>query len=239
MIIPCVQNSAEWLQIRTGLQTASRVKDVMARGVKGQPLQKRDDYLWELVCERRSGRAAEHYVTPAMDHGSAFEKEAREAYYVETGNEVEQVGIAIHPKIDFLAASPDGLVGADGMVEFKCPTMRKHYQWRDAGVVPEEHKAQCYVQMACWERKWVDFVSYHPDVPEGEQLFIVRLPWDEKEIARIEFAVIEFEGEIRETMARLDGKCQLKEKLRKSVAIDAAMFITEEDLPQWAREMRS
>lgn len=238
MILQIQQQTAEWLQERTGRITASRVKDVMARLKNGAPASERKRYLIELVSERLTGMAAEHYVTPAMDWGSEQERHARAAYEVESGNEVDKVGMAIHPNIPCFSASPDGSIGADGLFEAKCPTTPKHLEWMLAGEVPDEHKDQCYAEMACWEREWVDFVSFDPRVPERHQLLIKRLPRDDKRIAEIEFAVAEFNAEVDDMIARLNGLNPFVEKMRKSVAIDAEMGITDADLPQWAQEMR-
>lgn len=239
MILKIQQQSAEWLSERTGRITASRVKDVMSRLKNGAPSEKRSKYLMEIVCERLTGMAAEHYVTPAMDWGSENEKHARAAYEVESGNEVDKVGMAVHPSIDCLSASPDGAIGDKGLWEGKCPTTAKHLEWMMDGEVPEEHRDQCLTQLACWEREWLDFTSYDPRLPEGLQVFTKRLERDDKRIAAIEFAVIEFDAEVNDKIDRLKGKNPFHEKLRKAAAVDAAMYITEDDLPQWAREMRS
>lgn len=240
MILQIKQQTAEWLQERTGRITASRVRDVMARLKNGAPSERRKNYLMEIVCERLTGMAQEHYVTPAMDWGSEQERYARAAYEVETGNEVDKVGMAIHPRIDCLAASPDGAIGESGLWEGKCPTTAKHIEWLMAGEVPEEHRDQCYTQLACWEREWLDFTSFDPRVSENLQLFTKRLYPDEKRIAAIEYAVIEFDAEANEIIARLNGANPFKEKLRKSLQqIDAEQYITDDDLPQWAKEMRA
>ena len=239
MILQIQQNTAEWLHERTGRITASRVKDVMSRLKNGAPSEKRSKYLMEIVCERLTGMACEHYVTPAMDWGSENEKHARAAYEVETGNEVDKVGMAVHPNIPCLSASPDGAIGDKGLWEGKCPTTAKHLEWMMGGEVPEEHRDQCLTQLACWEREWLAFTSYDPRLPGGLQVFIKNLPRDDKRIAAIEFAVIEFDAEVNDKIAQLKGKNPFQEKLRKAAAIDAAMYITEDDLPQWAREMRS
>lgn len=232
MILNIVQQSPEWLHERCGRITASRVKDVMARLKNGAPSEKRKNYLIEIVSERLTGMAFEHYVTPAMDWGSEQEKYARAAYEVETGNEVDKVGMAVHPRIDCFSASPDGAIGDQGLWEAKCPTTGRHIEWMLAGEVPDEHKDQCYAEMACWEREWVDFVSFDPRVPERHQLFIKRLPRDDKRIAEIEFAVIEFDAEANDIIAKLNGKNPFKEKLRKSVEDSA--FITDEEIA-WAK----
>jgi len=105
------------------------------------------------------------------------------------------------------------------------------------GEVPEEHKDQCYAEMACWERAWVDFVSFDPRLPPSMQLFHKRLMRDDKRIAEIEFAVVEFLAEADEMVQRLGGVNPVKEQLRKSVDLDAEMGITDQDIA-WIKEQQ-
>jgi len=238
VILKIQQQTPEWLAERCGRITGSRVCDVMSRLKNGKPSTKRQNYLIELVSERLTGMAAEHYVTNAMVWGAETERDARGAYEAESGNEVDKVGMAIHPNIDCFSASPDGSIGADGLFEAKCPTTATHIEWMLAGEVPDEHKDQCYAEMACWERDWVDFVSFDPRVPPQHQLFIKRLERDEKRIAEIEFAIVEFNAEIDDVIAKLNGMNPFKEQLRKSVAMDeSAMGITEADI-EWIKQQQ-
>lgn len=236
MIIKIQQQTPEWLMERNGRVTASRVADVMSRLKNDQPSAKYKKYLLEIVEERLTGRALDHYVSDAMAWGAEYEGDARAAYEVETGNDVDKCGIAIHPNLDFLAASPDGLVGSDGLWEGKCPTTAVHLKYVLANEVPEEYRDQCYTQMACWDRQWVDFTSFDPRLPAHCQLFVKRLERDDKRIAEIEFAVIEFDAAVREIMERLggtDARAKLKADLAASV--EAEQYITAEDV-EWIKE---
>lgn len=235
MILKIQQQSPEWLQERCGRITGSRVSAVMARLKNGQPGAERKRYLIDVVCERLTGFAVDHYVTDAMIHGTEQERYARAAYEVETGNDVDKIGMAIHPRIECFSSSPDGAVGKDGLWEGKCPTTAKHVEWMLVGEVPDEHKDQLYSEMACWERAWVDFSSFDPRVPPQHQHFWKRLERDEKRIAEIEFSVIEFNAEANDMIARLNGRNPFKEKLRKSADIDSELGINDADLPAWAR----
>ena len=253
MIHQIMQQTPEWLQFRVKMVvTASRVKDVMDLTQKGQPTAKRKRYMIEKVCERLTGLATDHFVSDAMIWGSENEKYARAAYEIQSGNEVEtcagkdaKVGIATHPRIELLAASPDGLINLDGLFEAKCPNTVTHVEWMLDDEVPEEHKDQCYTQMACWEREWVDFASYDPRIenyPEL-QLFTKRLPRNEKRIMEIEAGVERFIWDVEAVVQKLLARCGdnpppavLKEALRKSVDLDGA-GLTTEDLPAWARAM--
>jgi len=61
-------------------------------------------------------------------------------------------------------------------------------------------------QMACTGRKWCDFASYDPRLPESMRLFVRRVDRDEALIADIEKDVTEFLDELRMTVYRLQKK---------------------------------
>jgi putative phage-type endonuclease len=219
MIIKVQQQTADWLQMRVGRVTGSRVPDVMSRLKNGQPSARRKNYVIELVTERLTGMAVDHFVNDAMIHGTEQEPFACAAYEILTGNDTDRVGMAIHPNIDGFSASPDRAVGEEGLLEVKCPTTAVHIEYMLAGEVPAEYRDQCFAEMACWERQWVDFCSFDPRVPPSMQLFVKRLERDDKRIAEIEFAVVELLAEVEDMLGRLRGKeaPSLKEQLRKSV----------------------
>lgn len=192
-----LQGTAAWLEARVGLITASRMCDVMATPKRGTAeLACKRDYRMELLCERLTGRAAEHYVSREMDFGSENEPFARAAYEVVADVLVDEVGLVLHPVMDFSGASPDGLVGEDGAIEIKAPKTATHLNWRLADVVPEEHIDQCMWVMACCEREWIDFVSFDPRLPQGLRFFVKRLERDEKRIAAMEYNVMAFNAEV-------------------------------------------
>lgn len=232
MILKIQQQTPEWLVERNGRITGSRVADVMSRLKNGKPSAKYSKYLLEIVQERLTGRAIDHYVSDAMAWGAEYESDARAAYEVQTANDVDKCGIAIHPNIECFAASPDGTIGVDGLFEAKCPLTATHLEYMLAGEVPDEYKDQCYAEMACWERQWVDFVSFDPRLPPRHQLFVKRLERDDKRIAEIEFSVVEFDAAATEMIARLDGRNPFKEALRASV--EAEQYITADDV-EWAK----
>jgi putative phage-type endonuclease len=202
-VIKCEQNTAEWLEIRRGKITASRICDVMAvltrkskNGVAGEPAAARIKYRTELMAERTTGRVPDHFVTPAMAWGHEYEGRARDAYEIAAGVMVEKVGFILHPTLDFAGASPDSLVGNNGGLEIKCPLMTTHLEWMEAGVVPEEHRDQMQFNMLCAEREWWDFMSFDPRQQEGGKVFVRRLERDEKRIAEIEEQVVSLHADV-------------------------------------------
>jgi putative phage-type endonuclease len=198
------QQTPEWLAMRVGCVTGSRVADVMDRLKGGGQSQKRKNYKAEIVCEILTGRAAEHYVTPAMEWGIENEPIARAAYGIEVA-EVETVGFALHPTIERFGASPDGLVGADGLVEFKCPQTSTHLETIMAGVIPPQYEWQMFAEMVCADRQFCDFVSYDPRLPKGLQMFIRRLQRDDARIAEMEAEIRKFLDEVALQLNSISG----------------------------------
>jgi predicted phage-related endonuclease len=195
---PGEQGSVEWLLARVGFCTASRFKDVMDFTKKGDPGAKRKAYAWELVCERLTGNAAEHFASVAMQHGTEFEPQARMEYEARTGAMVEQVGFLHHPTIALCGGSPDGLVDEDGGLEIKCPyNSANHLQCFLTGM-PEEHIPQVQGLMWITGRQWWDFVSYDPRMPDHLKLYQSRIERDDEYIATLEKAVREFLAGVHE-----------------------------------------
>lgn len=158
-----LQRTPEWMRDRTGCLTASRFAAVMERKRDGQPKAAYYDLIDTLVAERITGDAVGVGDSTALAWGRDHEAEAREAYEAETGAFVELVGFVPHPSIPYLGASPDGLVGTDGLLEIKCPfSTVVHLRRIRAGIVPPEYRPQMLLQAICTGRKWIDFVSYDP-----------------------------------------------------------------------------
>jgi putative phage-type endonuclease len=211
-VIKCEQNTAEWLEIRRGKITASRICDVMAvltrkskNGGPGDPGADRISYRRELVAERMTGTVADHVVTAPMAWGREYEGRARDAYEIAAGVMVEKVGFILHPTHDNSGSSPDSIVGKDGGLEIKCPLSSTHIKWMEEDVVPEEHRDQCYFNMLCGERDWWDFMSFDPRQQEGAKIFLKRLPRDEKRIAEIEEQVFRLDEEVYGSIERIGG----------------------------------
>ncbi len=200
------QQSPEWLHARCGCVTASRVKDVIAKLKSGKESASRASYKMELLAETITGSAAEHYVSAPMMHGIETEPLARNMYEIERGIEIERVGFVLHPTIKRSGASPDGLIGDDGILEIKCPQTTTHLGYFMEGIMPEEYVPQVQWQLACTGRKWCDFVSYDPRLPADFGLFIVRFERNEE-------AICQMEAEVKQFRAELDA---MAEKLLKN-----------------------
>ena len=211
VILDVEQGSDEWLLERVGRVTGSRVADVLAKPKKKDgELACRLNYKWEIVIEMLTGLSAEHYVSPEMQCGIDTEPLARAAYEIANDVEVEKVGFAIHKGIPRFGASPDGLVGDDGLIEIKCPKSSTHLEYLRAGTPPENYCAQMAAEMACTGRKWCDFVSFDPRLPKPLQMFVYRFSRDENWISMMELEVVQFLKEVDEIVAELKTKVGMR-----------------------------
>jgi len=186
-----MQRTREWFDARLGRVTASRVADVIARTKTGYSA-KRKDYLWDLVVERLTREPTTTFETHQMRWGMDTEPLARAAYEAQTGALVEETGFVLHPAIKDAGASPDGLVGDDGLIEIKCPTTATHLQTISNDGPDERYIPQMMWQMACTQRAWCDFVSFDPRVEEPLSFFSVRVYRNDATVRLMESEVVDF-----------------------------------------------
>jgi len=132
------QGSQEWLALRAGKVTASKVSDVMSAITTAGYR----NYLADLVVERLTGNKTESFTNAAMQWGVDQEPLARAEYEVKTGNFVDQVAFVDHPTIINFGCSPDGLVGDDGLIEIKCPNTATHIDYVMQDKVPTKYIPQ-------------------------------------------------------------------------------------------------
>ena len=200
------QRLPEWFAARLGKVTASKVADVIAKTKTGYSAS-RENYMAQLICERMTGQKQESYSNAAMEWGTETEPLARAAYEGFKDVLVDEIGIIDHPFLPMCAASPDGLVSDDGMVEIKCPNTATHFDTLLTEKMPGKHLPQVQWQMACANRLWVDFVSFDPRAPEGLQLFVTRIERDDKYI-------LELEAEVNKFLTELDQRIEKLNKLK-------------------------
>jgi putative phage-type endonuclease len=200
-----IQRSPEWYALRLGKVTASRVGDVVAKTKTGYSAS-RMNYAAELILERLTGKATESYISAAMQYGMDMEGEARTAYEFHADCDVQEIGFVEHPRIKLAGASPDGLIGADGLVEIKVPNPATHMATLLGASITAGYLCQAHFQMACTGRKWVDFVSYSPAFPERMRLYVQRIPRDPDKIASLECEVGTFLEEVERKVDQLSAR---------------------------------
>lgn len=202
MIEMIEQRSDQWFAARIGKVTASKVADVIAKTQSGFAAS-RANYMAQLVCERLTGQREEFFISGAMQHGTDTEPLARAAYESLKDVLVDEVGFVPHPTIEMAGASPDGLVGDDGLLEIKCPNTATHIDTLLSQTVPNKYNTQMQFQMACTGRLWCDFVSFDNRLPEELQLFVKRVPRDDVFIKQTEDAIVKFLAELDDKINKL------------------------------------
>jgi putative phage-type endonuclease len=194
---PYEQGSVAWLKERCGCLTASRMADATAFLKGGKEAEARKKYKIELIAERMTDTMVSRFVNDAMAWGIEKEPLARARYEEVTGELVQLCGFAIHGDIPYFGASPDGLIGEDGLIEIKCPTSETYAGWLIGGVVPEQHKPQMLAQMAVTGRSFVDFFAFDPRVKvASHQHFLRRYEPAEEDILAVEDAAKKFLAEV-------------------------------------------
>ena len=104
-----IQGSPEWHLARAG-----KIKASVCAALEGKhPYMKPADLVRQEV-RALAGSESEFTMVPAVAHGQNMEDHARIFLEKLQGYTVEETGLVIHPKYDFIAASPDGLIGLDG-----------------------------------------------------------------------------------------------------------------------------
>jgi putative phage-type endonuclease len=203
------QRTAAWHLERAGKFTGSKFADVLARNKKtGEPLKAYHDLIWQVVVERLTGQAVEGPMGFALQWGTDVEPFAREAYELATGNIVAETGFTVHPEFAFAGASPDGLIGDDGLLEMKCPKSSLVHLQRFVDGLPDEYRPQVQGQLWVTGRSWADFVSYDPRMPESHRLLRIRVNRDDVYISTLQAAVVEAEA----------AACALLERVKRIAA---------------------
>jgi putative phage-type endonuclease len=196
------QGSPDWLALRCGKATASRIADIVRKTKTGTSAT-RDRYMGQLIAERLTGAVADSYKSADMEWGTATEAEARIAYEFHHNVPVEPIDFVTHPTITMSGASPDGLIGTDGLIEIKCPATHTHVATLLKRSIEPDYMIQMQWQMACTGRQWCDFASYDPRMPEHMRLWVHRVHRDAEHIAQLEDAVGAFLVELDDRVNEL------------------------------------
>ena len=195
------QGTDEWLSARRGLITASEMSLLLTPTLKVANNDKSRSHIYELAAQRISGYTEPHYLGGDMLRGHEDEIDARNLYSKKVAP-VKQCGFVTNDKWGFtLGYSPDGLVGADGLIE--CKSRRQKYQIQTiaehlpAGTIPDEYVLQVQTGLLVTERQWVDLVSYSGGLP----MCVIRVLPDLSIQAAIVDAATNAEKQIAEKVA--------------------------------------
>lgn len=158
------QGSAEWLELRRGILTASEMKLILTPTLKIAANDKERAHLYDLLAQRVTGYVEPQFQSYDMERGNFDEEHAR-AKYSATYAPVKECGFITNDRHGFtLGYSPDGLVGNDGLIECKSRIQKWQMQtlveYVAGQAVPADFIIQVQTGLHVSEREWCDFVSY-------------------------------------------------------------------------------
>lgn len=184
------QRSPEWVDARVGKVTASRLKDWLATGVKGQPLQARKDYERELAFEVQFGVPFTRFVTSAMEEGAMMEEFLKRQYEQLNNVIVRPVGCYFN---NYFVASPDGEIDDDGLIECKW-VYDTSFSDVLANGVPKDHMLQIQGQLWASGKQWCDYVVGNGNVGRFK---VIRVERDEEIISTIRDSLVNGKLEVK------------------------------------------
>lgn len=156
----------QWLSLRAGRFSGSDFQQYLGIIKKGELSDTAESNLYKKVLES-IGYSFEPIRSDAMERGTELESFAREAYVVETFNDVQEVAFVDWEKMR-AGCSPDGVIFADDgsiekIIEIKCPEI-KNYVKMAMGKIPALYACQMQFNMLITGAKSCDFIVYHPDM---------------------------------------------------------------------------
>lgn len=167
------QGSDEWFQARLGIPTASEFSCIVTP--TGKASTQAEAYINKLLAEILTGKPLESMESNGwMERGKELEADAAQFYELQRDVSTELVGFCTDDERT-MGASPDRLVGEDGLLEIKCPAPHTHVQYLLEQEVDRKYYPQVQGQLLVTGRKWVDLLSYHPEMPP----VIMRIERDE------------------------------------------------------------
>lgn len=197
------QNTEQWYDLRAGKDTSSVMACIMAHFGKsfGDPAKQ---LAQKIALERFTGNrvSGDHYMSAAMRRGHELEPAARMMYEKEEFCTVTNGGF-IESDDHKRGDSPDGLVGKDGGVEIKSVEYAAHWKVKNDEAFPSQYKWQIHFHIWMCERQWFDFVSYCPEFPDGQQLYVFRVERDEQIIMKMKIRLAQFEELVEENLKLL------------------------------------
>jgi hypothetical protein len=158
-----VQGSAEWIQTRLGVFTASQAAKLLTPTLKLSS--QRKSLIATLAAERVLGEPVDDFGgTYWVDRGAALEQEAAAYFSLQTGLDYHAVGFVYRDESRDCGCSPDGLILDAGEpvagLELKCPKASTHVQY----LLDDKPQYQAQVQFSLWVTglpRWY-FMSYYP-----------------------------------------------------------------------------
>lgn len=196
------QGSKEWLDMRLGKVTASRMSDVLSKGRGTAPSKTAESYMMELIAERLTGESKPFFENDAMRWGTETEPQARAMYELQQGVDVVEVAFIEHN--EFIGVSPDGCIGDNGLIEIKCPTTITQIKRALTDDYSKDYKAQIQMQLWVSGREWCDFLSFDPRLDIDASYLLQRVHRDEKYIEEMKTKTYQFVETMNELLNKLN-----------------------------------
>lgn len=218
------QRSKKWFAARKNRITGSAVGAILGLS----PWQKPSDVMRRMVREYL-GEPSEFNGNPATEYGTRNEPNALIDYQMESGQKYEECGFILHS--DWLGASPDGLIGDDGLVEIKCPFgLRNDADPQFKSISEQPHYyAQIQIQLLATNRKWCDLYQWSA---YGSRLETVNFDpiWIEETLPKLKAFYDEYlvERESENAWKYIDGGQLVHDYKSKLAAFEVAKVELEE-----------
>ena len=197
------QGTDEWLALRLGKITASRMKELLSKGRGTAPSKTAESYMFDLIAEKLTGKPKDFFMNDAMQWGVDTEESARAMYELKHG--VDVVEVAFIELDENVGMSPDGLVGDDGLLEIKCPNTTTQLKRALTDNYSKDYYAQIQMQLWVSDRQWCDFVSYDPRLECDASYLEQRVLRDEDFIEDMKAKTEKFIVDMNEILNKLKG----------------------------------
>lgn len=198
-----IHNSPEWYAARAGVATSSSFDRIITNKTLKMS-SSANQYANELVAELIMGKPLDrNFSNYAMEWGHAHEDDARNLYCFEKNVEVTRGGFFVTDDCAF-GASPDVRIidtegNTLGLAEIKCPENPAiHVEYMLEAEMNPKYKAQTQGQLFVSGADFVDWFSYHPDMPFA----CVRIERDEEYLRALEDCLGAFQTIMREKLQR-------------------------------------
>ena len=192
-----VQGTTAWANARLGIPTASAFSKIITPKTT-KPSDQADKYMWSLIAEQLLSVPMDDATSGFMERGTAMEKRAVSFYELQRDCEVDRVGFVLRNDRR-VGCSPDGFVGADGLLEIKIASAPIHVGYMLGEAAADKYRCQVQGQLWLCERDWIDTESYHPELVT----VIVRQRRDEAFIAKLAAAIDQFLDYLDESKLKL------------------------------------
>jgi hypothetical protein len=133
-----------------------------------------------------------------MERGQIVEADAAEWYELTENLDTQKIGF-ITTDDGRIGASPDRLIGDEGLLEIKCPEPAAQVEYLLTGKLERSYYPQLQGQLLVSGRAWVDIVAWSADLPST----VIRVERDEKYIAGLATELGSFNAEIDRVMGMI------------------------------------